>query len=42
MKTMNHENVVKEISGIKEKLWQLEGKATFLNGMPLDNTNQIF
>lgn len=41
---MNHENIVKEISSFwqSEKLWQSEGKVTFLNGIPLGNTNQIF
>ena len=42
METMNHENIVKEIRGIKEKLQESEGKATFLNERFSDNTNKIF
>lgn len=41
METMNHENTVKEIRGVKEKLQESEGKATFLNGRSSDNTNKI-
>lgn len=31
MEAMNHENIVKEIRGIKEKLQESGGKTTFLN-----------